>query len=315
MMALYRPVMTNLWVCDDKFQDYSLEGKLLFLYLITNDHLAESGIYKITFKTIANETDISKDKVEELIRGELSNNVSYDEENKVIFVHKFFKFNKLGSPKNILTSIDKGMGLIKTSLWEDFTKTYASVLDDLDKASRGDGKDSNRNRNRNSNDSSINKNKVLRHKIVNYLNEKTGKRFVADSKEAIEFINGRIEDKGNPAKWEDFKHVIDIKVNDWLGDSKYDQYLRPSTLFRPSNFESYRNQRYISQGDQVGYSPEKPKTPEQEEREAFFSKKKSEIIAKYQKQLDKAKTLEEKAQVENLINTAFGKFTQKEGRL
>lgn len=127
-MARYRPVMTSLWACDDKFQDYSAEGKLLFLYLITTEHQEESGIYKTTYKTIANETDVPRDKVKELIRGELSNNVSFDEKNNVIFVHKFLKYNGLGNPKLIRASVEKAKGMIKTSLWDEFDKHYSKDL-------------------------------------------------------------------------------------------------------------------------------------------------------------------------------------------
>jgi len=149
-MARYRRVLTNIWVCDDKFQNYSTEGKLLFLYLITNEHINESGIYKITYKTIANETDIPKEKVAKLIKDELSNNVSYDEENNVIFVHKFLKFNGCGSPKLLKKSIEKDKAIIKTTLWKEFDKYYTKDLKLLENSFKTVGKQFNRNRNRNS---------------------------------------------------------------------------------------------------------------------------------------------------------------------
>ena len=127
-MARYRPVFTDIWVCDDKFQDYSVEGKLLFLFLITNDHLEKSGIYKITYKTISNETDIPKEKVKELISEEIKNNVSYDDKNSVIFVHKFLKFSGGGNPELIKKSIEKGKRLIKTTLWNKFYNYYTRDL-------------------------------------------------------------------------------------------------------------------------------------------------------------------------------------------
>ena len=42
---------------------------------------------------------------------------------------------------------------------------------------------------------------------------------------------------------EDFKYVIDIKSAQWKDDPKMDKFLRPSTLFRPSNFESYLQEK------------------------------------------------------------------------
>jgi uncharacterized phage protein (TIGR02220 family) len=76
-------------------------------------------------------------------------------------------------------------------------------------------------------------------KIVSYLNEKTGKKFKADSAETKKFINGRLAE-GHTV--EDFKRVIDIKVEKWRDDPKMSDYLRPSTLFRPGNFEAYLNE-------------------------------------------------------------------------
>ena len=41
---------------------------------------------------------------------------------------------------------------------------------------------------------------------------------------------------------EDFYTVIDKKANEWIG-TKWEQYLRPYTLFRKDKFETYLNQR------------------------------------------------------------------------
>lgn len=38
---------------------------------------------------------------------------------------------------------------------------------------------------------------------------------------------------------DDCKRVIDLKVKKWQGDPKMDEFLRPGTLFRKSNFENY----------------------------------------------------------------------------
>lgn len=79
--------------------------------------------------------------------------------------------------------------------------------------------------------------------IINYLNKKAGKRFSAKSAANKKLINGRISEGRT---FDDFKHVIDVKCEDWLGDPKWGEYLRPSTLFRPTNFENYLNQKMNS---------------------------------------------------------------------
>lgn len=73
--------------------------------------------------------------------------------------------------------------------------------------------------------------------IIMYLNEKAGKRYnptVVDTRNAI---SGRLN-AGYTA--EQCKAVIDYKVKEWKG-TEMEKYLRPSTLFRPSNFENYVN--------------------------------------------------------------------------
>ncbi len=82
------------------------------------------------------------------------------------------------------------------------------------------------------------KNKEIVEEIIAYLNEKANKHFKATNKEAIKFINGRLSEGYSK---EDLKAVIDNRVEKWLNDEKMNEYLRPSTLFRPSKFETYYN--------------------------------------------------------------------------
>jgi|GEM_PF-5130841 len=76
--------------------------------------------------------------------------------------------------------------------------------------------------------------------VIDYLNEKAGKRFSTDSKANRQLISARVrEDR----KLEDFLHVIDVKCEQWLDDPKMSEYLRPATLFSQKNFENYVNQK------------------------------------------------------------------------
>jgi len=132
--------------------------------------------------------------------------------------------------------------------------------------------------------------KEIRAEIISYLNEKTGKSFDPDSKDAIEYINGRLNDKKNPANITDLKRIVDIKVTQWLGDPEKDQYLRPSTLFRPSNFENYRNERHISpKKDAVGQPKPKQKTDKEKEFDATYLAKRKELEDQFKDQIEAAK--------------------------
>jgi len=75
--------------------------------------------------------------------------------------------------------------------------------------------------------------------IIDHLNAKAGKRYSHKTKPTQALINGRFAEGRTLA---DFLHVIDVKCAQWLGDPKWEAYLRPSTLFRPTNFENYLNQ-------------------------------------------------------------------------
>ena len=73
---------------------------------------------------------------------------------------------------------------------------------------------------------------------IQYLNQETGHsyKFI---KTHTKFIQARYKDGYT---LEDFKKVIDTKVTQWKNNSQMAQYLRPKTLFSPSNFDSYLNE-------------------------------------------------------------------------
>ena len=75
--------------------------------------------------------------------------------------------------------------------------------------------------------------------VIEYLNEKADRHYRADTKDNISLVENLIK-LGYTV--EQIKYVIDVKVTEWKNDSKMRQYLRPSTLFRPSNFDRYLNQ-------------------------------------------------------------------------
>lgn len=77
--------------------------------------------------------------------------------------------------------------------------------------------------------------------IIDHLNErlgnKNGEGFRKSTGSTRKAIRARIKQSSYLA----CIAVIDVKANEWLGGD-YEKYLRPSTLFRPSNFEEYLTQ-------------------------------------------------------------------------
>lgn len=75
--------------------------------------------------------------------------------------------------------------------------------------------------------------------VVDYLNAATGKNFSYKSKATQGHIAGRFREGHDT---EDFFYVIDRKTKQWKNDKKFSAFLRPSTLFSPTNFENYLNE-------------------------------------------------------------------------
>jgi uncharacterized phage protein (TIGR02220 family) len=74
--------------------------------------------------------------------------------------------------------------------------------------------------------------------VIDYLNKVTGKNFKYTDANII-IISARLAEKYT---LDDIKRVVDIKSAEWLGGKKMDKFLRPSTLFRKSNFDNYANE-------------------------------------------------------------------------
>jgi len=77
-----------------------------------------------------------------------------------------------------------------------------------------------------------------RRQIIEHLNQKTGKNFGYDTKDAIKAID-KMLDKGHPV--DDFKKIIDNMTPLWIDSLEMNVRLNPETLFRLSNFEKYLN--------------------------------------------------------------------------
>ena len=77
--------------------------------------------------------------------------------------------------------------------------------------------------------------------IIDYLNEKTGKKFSARSRVNQGHMSARLKEGFTV---EDFKKVIDIKCFQWKDDPKMSKFLRPETLFG-TKFDRYLNEEKV----------------------------------------------------------------------
>lgn len=76
--------------------------------------------------------------------------------------------------------------------------------------------------------------------IIDYFNTVCNTKYGYKNKQILEMIHGRLSDGFSV---DNFKEVIDKKHGDWINDPKMIKFLKPTTLFRPSHFEEYLNQK------------------------------------------------------------------------
>jgi len=97
------------------------------------------------------------------------------------------------------------------------------------------------------------KNRILAEEILNYLNQKTSKKFNISAESNLKNIRARISEG---YQLEDFKSVIDKKSSDWnslvfSNGKPASNYLRPSTLFASKNFENYLNEENPNKKEKI----------------------------------------------------------------
>ena len=81
------------------------------------------------------------------------------------------------------------------------------------------------------------KNNNIYSEVIKYLNEKANTNYRPSTKNTQSFISARLKEGFTV---EDFKKVIDVKVENWIG-TDFEKYLRPATLFG-TKFENYLNE-------------------------------------------------------------------------
>lgn len=125
----YRSIERKIWQ-DQKIKALSLEGKLLFLYLITNIHSHYSGIYYLPPEIIKRElpplTMALIDKaIQELEKSEL---IIYDADNSVFWVVNMTDYQCKGNSKSLVQGIANHLEQLETTLTDRFTEHYKTLL-------------------------------------------------------------------------------------------------------------------------------------------------------------------------------------------
>lgn len=108
-MAQFRYVYTNFWEDPKVSENFTPEDKFFFLYILTNPHTTQCGIYRITKKLIAFETGYSMESVNSLIFRfqEHHKLIKYNEETREIAIKNWGKFNLKNGGKPVIDCVEK----------------------------------------------------------------------------------------------------------------------------------------------------------------------------------------------------------------
>lgn len=250
-MGIKRIVDVQFWSDDKVIEYFSPEDKLFMLYLMTNPHTTQLGIYAINKKHMSFELGYTIDTINVLI-DRFENKygmIKYSNETKEMAIKNYLKYSiiKGGKPvedclmKEISQVKDKSLlGYVYSNIKEcetlnDTVKKVIESIKDNEKENDNENDNDNDNENEVSYHDSYNDSYKL---IIDNLNQMAGTNYKHTSKATQRHIKARLNEGFTI---EDFMIVIQKKCMDWLKDNKMKQYLRPETLFG-TKFESYLNQ-------------------------------------------------------------------------
>lgn len=251
-----RVIDTSFWT-DDKVVDlFSPEDRYFFLYLMTNPHTTQLGIYAINKKYMAFETGYSLDTIKVLL----------DRFERKYDIIKYSESTGEVAIKNYLRhSIVKGGGVIEQQIKRELNKVKNRELvqyvignlnehDDLNPTIRNlleyiyayayactQERTVERTVERTLTDHErLSDFSDFVNNILSYLNEKVGTNYRPSTRKTRDLIKARQKENFT---LDDFKKVINKKTAEWKG-TDMEKYLRPETLFG-TKFESYLNQREV----------------------------------------------------------------------
>lgn len=115
-MAEYGRLYKKFWNSRRSTPD---EAKLLFCYLIANEHANIVGLYRLPLAYVAEDLDWTIPKIERAMEA-LGHLVEYDKVSRVIFIPSWFSFNPLASSNHIKRANAELEELPDTYLYQQF---------------------------------------------------------------------------------------------------------------------------------------------------------------------------------------------------
>ena len=114
MKSVFRVVKTSLWQ-DEKVLKFSPEDKYFWMYLLTNPHSSQLGIYYLPIEIAAVELGYSADSVMKLIRrfDEYHKFIKYSEETNEIAIKNFLRYSIISGGKPVMDCLIRDMKNVK----------------------------------------------------------------------------------------------------------------------------------------------------------------------------------------------------------
>ncbi|MDY7796292.1 hypothetical protein U0G23_17290, partial [Clostridioides difficile] len=162
-MPIFRQIYTNFWT-DPKIQEeFSVEDKLFYIYLLTNPHTTQIGIYTITKKQIAFEIGWTLESTNAVMDRFINHHqlISYNSETREIAIKNWAKYNlnRAGTPmencvrKELREIKDKSLLMLIYEHIENkkFKQIFEEYFDELRNGVRNETRDEGNNNNNNNN--------------------------------------------------------------------------------------------------------------------------------------------------------------------
>jgi hypothetical protein len=112
-MAKYRQIYTRFWLDTRKWKT---DERLFYLYLLTNEHASQCGIYYLPKDIIKAETGLSTPAIDRLLeKFQAEDKIIYSSETEEVAIKNWPKYNTIESPK-VKSCIDKELKTIKNTV-------------------------------------------------------------------------------------------------------------------------------------------------------------------------------------------------------
>lgn len=225
MKGKNRVINTRFWTDDKVSEQFTMEDKVFWQYVLTNERTNTLGCYKLNINRGSRELGFHSDTLTNIIKRFISyhHNISYDFDTQEIFIHNYGKYNWTSSPTfkksllNHLETIDSDLlkEEVETVINEYYgvkeaIKIMPKVIDESEKY-----------------------NPI--HEIIDNYNRIFGRRVTYTGVGTNKLLSALLKEG---FKVDMFVKVMENKQNEWEG-TKWEVYLTPKTLFAKNNFVRY----------------------------------------------------------------------------